>query len=389
MPKIKEYAAPRQSLHASDRGSQAWETSGRRVGPLHNQAAQDIKEGGRVRGETERAKIWPFNIYALEDSLAPKVRTTTTNETRVRSQDESASLSGGVVAREGWLTDNVPSTDYARQLANAQNFPDDPGYNPTPAPWHREHGEASAGAVGMSRLARSAAKGHGLLSPQNGSVDEDAIKRLGAPPSGDVPLNWQDDPYYTSPRYDSAGHAYTPYQLDKIKERDEQKDYIQKQRDYAQSERERVAAERTQHNIDKWNRQQDQYWNGPTGFNTRRDEWIHGKGGIEDQWQKNYDADKKAQQQIVDHYMKANPNADENDVRQGAYEHRHVRSMSSDGEYSGGDASGGGLWSGAGQWGKGQANEIASAPGAVVWGIKNTFGRMFGNDDEATADIPR
>lgn len=65
MPNIPTYRAPDVRLNAADRGYQAFETAGRRVGPLLNQAASDEREQGALIARGIRNRIWPFDILAL------------------------------------------------------------------------------------------------------------------------------------------------------------------------------------------------------------------------------------------------------------------------------------------------------------------------------------
>lgn len=168
MPKIREYAPSIPRLNPSDRALAAWETAGRRVGPLYNEAAQDIKDAGRARGDMERMKTWPFDIYALREYNAPKVSETSSTTTTERGTAATSGFNVGRAARTDgrWLGDgpangvidprsyNTPAytdiTDYASDVAEAGGNPD-AVYNA----WNRAHGEVSAGAVGVSRLARA------------------------------------------------------------------------------------------------------------------------------------------------------------------------------------------------------------------------------------------
>ncbi|MGE3279690.1 MAG: hypothetical protein AB7H90_03470 [Alphaproteobacteria bacterium] len=177
MPKIREYNAPTRRLNPSDRASQAWETAGRRFGPLYNQAAQDIKEAGRVRGAMERAKIWPFNVYALRERNAEKITNTTSENTRT-SQDSGG---GGGGAKLIDKKDDGGWGDYYKSLRRSGAggyYEHDPGALENESRWEYSHGEASAGAVGMSRLARSLADTPpSYYNGQYETVGEDGIPR--------------------------------------------------------------------------------------------------------------------------------------------------------------------------------------------------------------------
>lgn len=113
MPKIPEYSARRFSLNPSDRAISAYETVGRRIGPLYNAAAQDIREQGRVEASAIKARSWPYDIAEFYDRTEPDpVRPTSTG---FRTRGGRRGGGGG-----------------------------------------RGHGEVSAGARGMTRLARDA-----------------------------------------------------------------------------------------------------------------------------------------------------------------------------------------------------------------------------------------
>lgn len=59
MPNIREYTAKNNTLRPSDLGYSAFETAGRRIGPLYNQAAQDQKEEGQLFEKTVRLFFKP------------------------------------------------------------------------------------------------------------------------------------------------------------------------------------------------------------------------------------------------------------------------------------------------------------------------------------------
>lgn len=54
MPNIREYRNTDDKLQPSDLGYTAWETAGRRIGPLYGQMAAEVKEGGRINADTLR-----------------------------------------------------------------------------------------------------------------------------------------------------------------------------------------------------------------------------------------------------------------------------------------------------------------------------------------------
>lgn len=353
MPRIVEYNPSTPRLGPNDRALQAWETTGRRVGPLYNQAAQEMEQAGRVQGDMERAKAWPFDVYALEASTTPKITTSTTNESRGRSSAGGADLRGGIGEADGGTvggsTGTVGRADMAIQYADA-------GYATTPQsaanasndvadePWLYAHGEASAGAVGMSRLARAAAGG-------------------GAPnvnPNSNLPVNWRDNPDMNGQNTIDTGdgNQWTPAQMQRFTDE---------------------ANKRAQTNMDIWNRQQEQYWNGPNGWNTRRDKAVFAD---EKNWWQGYQDDLTAQDKIVNGYMKKNPDADRAGVIQDVYAQRHVFPTTGGGgpDYGGGGDS---LWSQA----AGAVGGVLS-PANIVGALKDTFGGMFGDDEPAaTADV--
>lgn len=48
MPNIREYSSPIEKLTPDEKGYQAWEMAGRRIGPLYSQMGSEVKEGGRI-----------------------------------------------------------------------------------------------------------------------------------------------------------------------------------------------------------------------------------------------------------------------------------------------------------------------------------------------------
>jgi len=71
MPKIAEYTAPNEKITPSQAGFAAWETAGRRIGPLYGQIAADIKEAGTLKAQqfTDIGR-WPFAILQLQKEQA-------------------------------------------------------------------------------------------------------------------------------------------------------------------------------------------------------------------------------------------------------------------------------------------------------------------------------
>lgn len=340
MPRIVEYTAPTKQVNPSDRPQAAWETAGRRIGPLYNAAAQDIRQAGAVQGQMEKDKIWPFDVYALEAANAPQVRNTTSTETTIRAAPP-ATTGGARGGRSSGDDDSLligngtsQGADRWIQYANYTNDLAD-------HPWTYEHGEASAGAVGMSQMARAAAGG-----------------RRG---SG-VANTYGDDPDYNGQRIETVdGVSHTPAEWGVIRDRD------QKQQDQWQRQ------------LDKWNAAEAKRMGQ---WNYNRDKAVYDDG---EAWRKDYQQDLIAQRKIVDKYMKDNPNADVGEVQRNAYNARHVTPsvQSSYGSYSD-DSPDYRIRYGTPTVG----DYVRYAPSAIVDSVKSTFNRMFGSDEPAaTADI--
>ena len=66
MAQFREYNAPDRELRPSEAGFSAFETAGRRIGPAYSQAAQDVREGGRITAQLLELRKWPFDMLALE-----------------------------------------------------------------------------------------------------------------------------------------------------------------------------------------------------------------------------------------------------------------------------------------------------------------------------------
>lgn len=80
MPNIREYVAPNTKLNPDEKGYAAWETAGRRIGPLYNQAAQDVEKQGKLTAQ-EANQLERLNDEAIKDDTlgtgsgkAPKER---------------------------------------------------------------------------------------------------------------------------------------------------------------------------------------------------------------------------------------------------------------------------------------------------------------------------
>lgn len=65
MPKLPEYDAPNTALRPNGEGFNAWETAGRRIGPAYNQAANDLKEQGKLAAQEIKDQRWPLAFLAL------------------------------------------------------------------------------------------------------------------------------------------------------------------------------------------------------------------------------------------------------------------------------------------------------------------------------------
>lgn len=61
MPRIQRYEAD-DKLTPDSKGYEAFETAGRRIGPLYNQAAQDIEKEGELKGQVIKASGWPLEF---------------------------------------------------------------------------------------------------------------------------------------------------------------------------------------------------------------------------------------------------------------------------------------------------------------------------------------
>lgn len=65
MPRIAQYEAPSTKISESNEGYSAWETAGRRIGPLLNQAAQDATKEGALQADAIKQSAWPLRFLAL------------------------------------------------------------------------------------------------------------------------------------------------------------------------------------------------------------------------------------------------------------------------------------------------------------------------------------
>ena len=69
MPNIREYTNPIDKLNPDEKGYQAFEMAGRRIGPLYNQSAADIEKGGKLTGQlnSQAMKAADEEIKALDE----------------------------------------------------------------------------------------------------------------------------------------------------------------------------------------------------------------------------------------------------------------------------------------------------------------------------------
>lgn len=66
MPTIRPYVAPDRTLRPEAEGFAAFETAGRRVGALYNEAGEDYRRIGALMAQQITDKRWPFDILELE-----------------------------------------------------------------------------------------------------------------------------------------------------------------------------------------------------------------------------------------------------------------------------------------------------------------------------------
>lgn len=68
MARIRQYEPSDRQLHPSESGFAAFETAGRRIGPLFQQIGRDISEQGVLkRQQIEDMARWPFELLDLKD----------------------------------------------------------------------------------------------------------------------------------------------------------------------------------------------------------------------------------------------------------------------------------------------------------------------------------
>ncbi len=94
MPNIKTYTAPPASLTESDKGGQAWSQAGRRLGPLYNEAAQFMRESGKLAADN-KAQLWPFDILELYQRQQAAAARAGGGGVRVRGSIDQNSAFGG------------------------------------------------------------------------------------------------------------------------------------------------------------------------------------------------------------------------------------------------------------------------------------------------------
>lgn len=68
MPRIQRYDAKDEKLTPDSKGYEAFETAGRRIGPLYNQAAQDVEKGGELQAQGIKASGWPLEFDRFRPS---------------------------------------------------------------------------------------------------------------------------------------------------------------------------------------------------------------------------------------------------------------------------------------------------------------------------------
>src|ERR1041385_2567652 len=96
MPTIKEFTAP-VGYRVNDSGFSAFETMGRRVGGQYNEAANDIRTAGRVRGDiTRMIGRWPFNIIELEQRAAEQATARSGGGAGLRTRGGGGGGRGGI-----------------------------------------------------------------------------------------------------------------------------------------------------------------------------------------------------------------------------------------------------------------------------------------------------
>lgn len=66
MPTFSQYVAADRPLRPDEKGFAAFETAGRRIGPLYREAGQDMARIGELQRQGIEARRWPFDILALE-----------------------------------------------------------------------------------------------------------------------------------------------------------------------------------------------------------------------------------------------------------------------------------------------------------------------------------
>ena len=165
MPRIKEYISS-EKLTPNDQGYSAFETAGRRVGPLYNQAGQDIREQGR--GVSDLFNENRFGTTAFLDEH---------NGVGVRVQG-----GGGRAARGGG---GRGRTDNSTVNLAGQRVP----YNGA--------GEISRGARALTGFARA---GTTIVNPDDGGFAGDYSKKGGVAPIPE-PKDFSSTSMFAPPSY--------------------------------------------------------------------------------------------------------------------------------------------------------------------------------------------
>src|SRR5579859_6714996 len=68
MPRIAEVTAGEGKLNPSAVGTAAWETAGRRLGPLFDKVASADRAQGEIAARTLKDSLWPIDIAKLQEA---------------------------------------------------------------------------------------------------------------------------------------------------------------------------------------------------------------------------------------------------------------------------------------------------------------------------------
>ncbi len=141
MARIQTFTAPRTRLDPSDRPQAAWETAGRRVGPLFNEVGQTLREVARAEGATLKGRIWPYDIAALNAA-------------------SERAVAAGAGAGGGGIGSKIRGS-FGNQWGSAGSNPE----GDSPGRRSGRLGEVAAGAAGMSRVAKE------MVTPKRYDID--------------------------------------------------------------------------------------------------------------------------------------------------------------------------------------------------------------------------